>query len=163
MGSQTATAQFFEENIYYEGELSGIASFLMEDENGDVQFLTLGGLGLKGGVGIHNDEGSLFLGVHSGVEGNFRHRTGIIPVYVNSRVAFDVSENGKIILGFGYGRSMQIGTERYAGYLRKYSIAHAIGDENMFSYFVEVANHGFRYPDGVRATTVNLGIALTFL
>ena len=158
-------AQFFKNNFYYEGEVGSITSFFVRDEDGDTQVFSIGGLSFRGGIGIHNEERSLFFGLHTGIEGNFRHKTGILPVYFNSKVAFDIGENTKLIFSFGYGKSFQVGPENYKGFLRKYTIAlgNTTQKDNMQSVFIELNNHGFSFPDGVLAITVNLGYTFTFL
>lgn len=164
MGNQSVQAQSIKQYLYYEGEVAGITSFFVADSEGDTKVFSIGGLAFRGGLGVHNEDGSLFLGLHSGIEGNFRHNTGILPVYLNSRVAFEISDDDKIILGFGYGKSFQVGTENYKGFLRKYTIALAdVGEKNMHSFFIEGINHGFDFPDGVSAITLNLGMTYTFL
>lgn len=164
-GAQFAQAQFFKKHFYYEGEIGGITSFFVEDAEGKTHIFSLGGLSFRGGLGVHNEENSLFFGIHSGIEGNFRHDTGILPVYINSKVAFDLSDDSKLILSFGYGKSFQIGTENYKGFLRKYTIGFAtVTDEkNMQTIFIEINNHGFDFPDGVSATSLNIGYTFTFL
>ena len=163
-GNHAAQGQSGKEFLYYEGEVAGITSFFVTDSEGNTKVFSIGGLGFRGGLGVHNEEGSLFLGLHSGIEGNFRHRTGILPVYLNSRIAFDVSDNAKLVLGFGYGKSFQVGAEKYKGFLRKYTLALAdVGEQNMISYFIEITNHGFAFPDRVSAITLNVGLTYTFL
>uniref|UniRef100_UPI00404B5318 hypothetical protein n=1 Tax=Flavobacterium sp. TaxID=239 RepID=UPI00404B5318 len=164
-GTQFLHAQFFKNYCYYEGEVGGITSFFVKDADGETQIMTLGGLSFRGGLGIHNEENSLFFGIHSGIEGNFRHETGILPVYLNSKVALEVDDETFIILAFGYGKSFQIGTENYKGFLRKYTIGLAglTRRGNMNTLFIEVNNHGFYFPDGVRAVTLNIGLTFSFL
>lgn len=158
-------AQFFKDNVYYEGEVGAITSFFLKNQDGETQVFSLGGLSFRGGLGIHNEEQSLFIGLHTGIEGNFRHKTGILPVYLNSKVAFEISDNSKLIFSFGYGKSFQVGPENYKGFLRKYTIAlgNTTQKDNMQSIFIEINNHGFSFPDGVRAITLNLGYTFTFL
>jgi len=165
LGTQFLQAQFFKKNFYYEGEIGGITSFFVQDAEGETHIFAFGGLSFRGGIGIHNKENSLFLGLHSGIEGNFRHDTGILPVYLNSKLAFGLADNTKMILSFGYGKSFQIGTENYKGFLRKYTIgiANVTDKENLQTFFIEINNHGFNFPDGVSATSLNLGITFTFL
>ncbi len=164
-GSQSLYAQFFKDNFYYEGEIGGITSFFVTNPQGETKFFTYGGVSFRGGLGIHNQEESLFLGIYSGMEANIRHDTGILPIYLNSKIAFDISDNGKIILSYGYGKSFLVGTENYKGYLRKYTIAYARNNENeaMESFFIEANNHGFNFPDGFPAITINIGFTYTFL
>lgn len=163
-GSQSIQAQFFKKNLYYEGELGGVTALAVTDSDGETKFFSITGINFRGGVGVHNEEGSLFFGLHTGMDGIFRHKTGILPIYLNSKVAFDAGE-GKLVLSFGYGKSFQVGPENYKGYLKKYTIAYAtVDDENrMQSFFIEINNHGFNFPDGVSAITLNLGFTFTFL
>lgn len=164
--SQFTNAQFFKNNLYYEGEVGFISSFLVKDQEDNTTFFTFGGVNLRGGVGVHDNENIVFLGIHSGMDANFRHGEGILPVYLNSKLAFDIGEETKLIVAFGYGKSFQIGPENRNGYLRKYTIA--IGDltesENMQSIFIEVNNHGYNFPDdNTKVFTINFGYTYTFL
>ncbi|MCF6131408.1 hypothetical protein [Flavobacterium wongokense] len=164
-GFQMGHAQFFKKYFFYEGEIGGITSFFVKDADGDTKVVTVGGLSFRGGLGIHNEDNSLSLGLNSGIEGNFKHDTGILPVYINSRVMLGDDTN-KVILAFGYGRSFQMGPENLHGYLRKYTIGFAnITDRNnMQTFFIEANNHGFNFPDdGLAAKTLNFGYTYTFL
>ena len=164
-GTQLLYAQFFKNNFYYEGEVGGITSFFVKDTDGETQIITLGGLSFRGGLGVHNEENSLFLGIHSGIEGNFRHETGILPVYLNSKVALELENEAFIILAFGYGKSFQMGSENLKGFLRKYTVGFAglTKRGNMNTFFIEINNHGFYFPNGVRAVTLNVGLTFSFL
>jgi hypothetical protein len=164
-GTSFIQAQFFKDNFYYEGEVGAITSFFVTSPNGETSVFTVGGLSFRGGLGIHNNENSLFLGINSGIEGNFRHHTGILPIYLNSKIGFDITDNGKLFLSFGYGKSFQIGSENFKGFLRKYTISYGwdTKKENTQYLFIEINNHGFDFPDGVSATTLNLGLGFTFL
>jgi hypothetical protein len=166
LGTQLLQAQFFKENFYYEGEIGCISSFFVTDAEGETKIFSVGGLSFRGGLGVHDGENIVFLGIHSGIEGNFRHNTGILPLYLNSKVAIPVSEKGRLIFSFGYGKSFHIGHENLKGYLRKYTIAVSTitKKDNMDSFFIEINNHGFNFPDnGIRATTLNFGYTYTFL
>jgi hypothetical protein len=161
-----SSAQFFKDNLYYEGEINGVVALFVKDQLGQVHSYSLGGINFRGGVGIHDGEGYLFLGIHSGMDGNFRHHAGILPVYLNSKFAFDVSENYKLALSFGYGKSFQIGPENLTGFLHKYTIefAQSTKSKNLESISVEIINYGFYFPDdGTPAITLNLGFKYTFL
>jgi hypothetical protein len=163
--TQFSNAQFFKENFYYEGEVGFIAGFFVTNQNEKTEVFSISGLSFRGGVGVHNNEGSLFIGINSGIEGNFRRDTGILPVYLNSKFFIDLTDKTKLLLSFGYGRSFQIGTENYSGYLRKYTIGITKETEkdNYFGVFFEINNHGFYFPDGFKAVTLNVGINYTFL
>ncbi|WP_445453452.1 hypothetical protein [Flavobacterium sp. 25HG05S-40] len=104
-------------------------------------------------------------GLHSGIEGNFRHDAGILPLYINRRITLDVGDDSKLILAFAYGKNFQIGAENFKGSLNKYTIGFTtITDGDiMQTFFIEVTNHGFYYPDGVKAITLNLGYTFKFL
>jgi len=166
LGTQFLQAQFFKKNFYYEGEIGCITSFFVEDVDGKTHIVTLGGLNFRGGIGVHDEDDIIFFGLYSGMDGNFRHKTGILPVYLNSRIGIPVTETGRIYLSFGYGKSYQIGPENLNGFLRKYTIAFSDKDknENRQSVFIEINNHGFNFPDdNTPVITLNLGFTYTFL
>lgn len=91
-GLQFSFGQFFKENGYYEAEIGTISSFLVKNDEGETKLFTVGGVNLRGGIGIHNDEEALFIGINSGMDANFRWRIGILPVYLNSNVALDIAD-----------------------------------------------------------------------
>lgn len=164
-GFAESHAQFFKNNFYYEGEVGGIVSFAYTDNDGKTHPVTIGGLNFRGGVGVHDEEDIVFLGLYSGMDGNFRHRTGILPVYLNSRIGIPVTETGRIYFGFGYGKSYQMGPENLHGFLRKYTISISDEDDRgrRYSMFIEANNHGFRFPDDNNpAITLNVGFTFTF-
>ena len=166
LGVGKGQAQFFKDNLYYEGELGGVASLFLTDAKGEAHVFTYGGLNFRGGLGIHDDDGNLFLGLHTGIDGNFRHHTGILPFYLNSRIALDITEKGKLVFAFGYGKSFQMGPEKLKGFLRKYTLGYAkvTSKENLETFFIECNNYGFVFPDnGIPAITLNLGYTFTFL
>lgn len=165
-GLTKSQAQFFKNNFYYEGEIGFISSFFVTDNDGETHVFTVGGVNFRGGVGIRDEEDIFFFGLHSGMDGNFRHRTGILPVYLNSRIGIPFDDDKRIYFSFGYGKSFQIGSENLHGFLRKYTIAysHRNKNENRESFFIEANNHGFDFPDnGIPAITINFGYTYTFL
>ncbi len=167
-GLQKSHAQFFKNNFYYEGEIGGIVSFAFTDNEGKTHPMTLGGLNFRGGIGVHDENEIVFFGLHSGMDGNFRHDIGILPVYINSKVGIPFTETGRIYIGFGYGKDYQIGPERRHGYLRKYTIELSgksnNGNNNRESVFIEVNNYGFHFPDtDSPGITLNLGFKYTFM
>ncbi|MDR6760790.1 hypothetical protein J2Y38_000988 [Flavobacterium sp. 2755] len=165
-GIQFSQAQFFKKYVYTEGELGAISSFFVTNPEGETVPFTLGGLSFRGGLGVHDEENNLFLGIYSGFEGNFRHSTGILPVYLNSKLALNIADDKKLLFSFGYGRSFQMGPENLSGYLKKYSIAYGkvTSRDNIETFFIEIDNHGYNFPDdGISAITLNFGFGYTFL
>lgn len=165
-GILKSNAQFFKDNFYYEGEIGCVSSFFVKDNQGEAHVFTVGGLNFRGGVGVRDEDDLFFFGVYSGMDGNFRHKTGILPVYLNSRIGIPISETGRIYFSFGYGKSFQIGHENLNGFLRKYTIAlsRRNENENRQSVFIEINNHGFNFPDNnFPAITLNFGYTFTFL
>ncbi|MRX69574.1 hypothetical protein SAMN06265349_102216 [Flavobacterium resistens] len=165
-GVQFSQAQFFKKYVYTEGELGVISSFFVTNSEGEAVPFALGGLSLRGGLGVHDEENNLFLGIYSGFEGNFRHSIGILPVYLNSKLALNIADDKKLFFSFGYGRSFQMGPENLSGYLKKYSIAYGrvTSRENIQSFFIEIDNHGYNFPDdGISVVTLNFGLTYTFL
>jgi hypothetical protein len=165
-GIQFSQAQFFKNYAYYEGEIGAISSFFVTNSKGEQVPFTIGGMSFRGGLGIHDEENNLFLGIYSGFEGNFRHDTGILPVYLNSKLALNIADDKKLFFSFGYGRSFQVGPENLSGYLRKYAIGfgNVTNSENIQSIFIEIDDHGYNFPDdGVSVITLNFGISYTFL
>lgn len=165
-GTQCVQAQFFKNNFYYEGEVGGISSFFVEDSEGKTHVFTVGGLSFRGGVGVHDEDDIIYIGLYSGVEGNFRWRTGICPVYVNTRVGIPIVDETQVYIAFGYGKSFQVGPENLNGFLRKYTIGLSgkSEDGNRQSFFLEINNHGFNFPNSeeLSAITLNFGFSFTF-
>lgn len=163
--SQFANAQFFEDYFYYEGEIGGIAGFLIENEDSETTIASISGLSFRGGIGVHDPDEFLFLGINSGMDGNFRWKLGILPVYLNSKILVPVSDSGRILLWFGYGKSFEMGPGNRHGFLRKYTIGYGniTNSENLISFFIEANNYGFTQPDGFQGKTLSLGVNYTFL
>lgn len=165
-GTQFISAQFFKDNFYYEGELGFVTSVFFTDANGESHIATIGGVNFRGGIGVHDEEDIFFVGLYSGMDGNFRHNTGILPVYLNSRIGIPITDDKRIYASFGYGKSYQIGHENLHGFLRKYTVSYSYKNkgENRESFFVEFNNHGFNFPDdGIPVKTLNFGYTFTFL
>jgi hypothetical protein len=165
-GTQCIQAQSFKDNFYYEGEIGFITSFFFTDVNGESHVATIGGLNFRGGIGVHDEEDIVFLGLHAGMDGNFRHKTGILPVYLNSRIGIPITDDKRIYLSFGYGKSYQMGHENLHGFLRKYTVSYSYKNkgENRESFFIEFNNHGFNFPyNDIPAKTLNFGYTFTFL
>ncbi|WP_130733901.1 hypothetical protein [Flavobacterium sp. J27] len=164
--SQFINAQFTGAKIYYEGEIGVVSSFFIKDSEGNTTLYEPGGLNFRGGIGLHDEENIFFLGLHSGMDANFRHTTGILPVYLNSKLALEIDDEIKLIFSFGYGKSFQIGPENLHGFLRKYTIAlgNITKNDNLQSVFIEIVNHGYNFPDdGTPVVTLNFGYTFTFL
>jgi hypothetical protein len=164
VGTQFFYGQFFKDNVYYEGEVGAISSLFVKEPDGNTKVFTVGGLSFRGGVGINNSEKSLFIGINSGVEGNFRWKLGILPVYLNGKVAFEVGDNQHILLSVGYGKSFQVGPENLKGNFRKISIAYGKTNkrENFDNLFIELNNHGFYFSEGIPGITINFGVNFMF-
>ncbi|MGC4040874.1 MAG: hypothetical protein QM710_08880 [Flavobacterium sp.] len=151
--------------FYYEGEIGGIVSSYTDGEKKEHQ-VTVGGINFRGGIGVHDEDDIVFLGLYSGMDGNWRHQMGILPVYLNARVGLPLSETSRIYFGFGYGKSYQIGSENLHGFLRKYTISFSGKEEdgNRAGIFLEINNHGFNFiDDHNRVITLNIGFTFTFL
>jgi hypothetical protein len=160
--SQFFYGQFSKENVYYEGEVGAISSFFVKEPDGNTKIFTVGGLSFRGGVGINNAERSLFIGINTGMEGNFRWNLGILPVYINGKVAFEVGDYDHLLFSFGYGKSFQVGHENLKGNFRKITIAKTNKRENFDNFFIELNNHSFYFSEEVPGITINFGVNFIF-
>jgi hypothetical protein len=99
--SQSIFSQVYKERLYYEGEFGFITALLAENNEGRVKFFSASGLNLRAGVGANDESKTVFVGFNSGLDVNYRRRLAIVPLYINSKILLEFSDDKHLILSFG--------------------------------------------------------------
>lgn len=123
----------------------------------DYRFLP-DGLSLKFGVGVHQKKWAS-VGIHSGIDWLGSNKLVVVPVFANFKFSPKISEDSRIYLQLGYGKSIGIGRGSLIGDYRKISLGAE--NEDGFSIFIQVANFGIPLNNLDSVSSLSIGIALT--
>jgi len=123
----------------------------------DYRFLP-DGLSLKFGVGVHQKKWAS-VGIHSGIDWLGSNKLVVLPVCANFKFSPKISEDSRIYLQLGYGKSIGIGRGSLIGDYRKISLGAE--NEDGFSIFIQVANFGIPLNNLDSVSSLSIGIALT--
>jgi hypothetical protein len=123
----------------------------------DYRFLP-DGLSLKFGVGVHQKKWAS-VGIHSGIDWLGSNKLVVLPVFANFKFSPKISEDSRIYLQLGYGKSIGIGRGSLIGDYRKISLGAE--NEDGFSIFIQVANFGIPLNNLDSVSSLSIGIALT--
>ncbi len=115
------------------------------------------GLSLKFGVGVHQKKWAS-VGIHSGIDWLGSNKLVVVPVFTNFKFSPKISEDSRIYLQLGYGKSIGIGRGCLIGDYNKISLG-AENDEG-FSIFIQVANFGIPLNNLDSVSSLSIGIAL---
>lgn len=150
-------------NRYYQSEIA--TPLIINSTYGQVN--TLGnrsdyrfipdGLSLKFGVGVHQKKWAS-VGIHSGIDWLGSNKLVVVPVFTNFKFSPKISEDSRIYLQLGYGKSIGIGRGNLIGNYSKISLG-AENDEG-FSIFIQVANFGIPLNNLDSVSSLSIGIAL---
>jgi hypothetical protein len=150
-------------NRYYQAEIA--TPLIVNSTYGDVDSLgnrsnywfLPDGLSLKFGVGIHQKKWAS-LGIHSGIDWLGSNKLVVVPVFANFKLSPKISEDSRIYLQLGYGKSIGIGRGSLIGDYRKICLG-AENDEG-FSIYIQVANFGIPLNNLDSVSSLSLGVAL---
>jgi len=123
----------------------------------DYRFLP-DGLSFKFGVGVHQKKWAS-VGIHSGIDWLGSNKLVVLPVFANFKFSPKISEDSRIYLQLGYGKSIGIGRGSLIGDYRKISLGAE--NEDGFSIFIQVANFGIPLNNLDSVSSLSIGIALT--
>ncbi|MGK4566862.1 hypothetical protein [Flavobacterium sp. 3HN19-14] len=112
------------------------------------------GAGVKAGYGIAYAE-TISLSLHSGIE--WYQKLYIAPVFLNFNISSDVSDNGRLYIQAGIGRTFAIGRGNLQGVYQRYSIGYE--DEEMIGFFLDLSLYGIKNEVGGHLGAVSLGIS----
>ena len=139
--------------------LKGNSTYGEIDSNGvrsDYWFLP-DGLSLKYGVGIHRDKW-ISLGVQTGIDWIATQKLVVVPVFANFKLSPKVSQDVRVYLQTGYGKSFGIGRGSLIGNYRKISIG--IEDNEGVSLFIQVSDFGIPFVNINSVTSFSIGLSL---
>lgn len=115
------------------------------------------GLSFKFGVGVHQKKWAS-VGIHSGIDWLGSNKLVVVPVFANFKLSPKISEDSRIYLQLGYGKTIGLGRGSLIGDYRKISLG-AENDEG-FSIFIQVANFGIPFNNLDSVSSLSIGVAL---
>lgn len=115
------------------------------------------GLSFKFGIGVHQKKWA-FVGIHSGIDWLGSNKLVVVPVFTNFKFSPKISEDSRIYLQLGYGKSIGIGRGSLIGDYRKISLG--VENDEGFSIFIQVANFGIPLNNLDSVSSLSIGIAL---
>ena len=139
--------------------LKGNSTYGEIDSNGvrsDYWFLP-DGLSLKYGVGIHRDKW-ISLGAQTGIDWIATQKLVVVPVFANFKLSPKVSQDVRVYLQAGYGKSFGIGRGSLIGNYRKISIG--IEDNEGVSLFIQVSDFGIPFVNIESVTSLSIGFSV---
>ena len=139
--------------------LKGNSTYGEIDSNGvrsDYWFLP-DGLSLKYGVGIHRDKW-ISLGAQTGIDWIATQKLVVVPVFANFKLSPKVSQEVRVYLQAGYGKSFGIGRGSLIGNYRKISIG--IEDNEGVSLFIQVSDFGIPFVNIESVASLSVGFSV---
>jgi hypothetical protein len=114
------------------------------------------GLSARVGFGAHYDKW-IGAGINIGMDWKGSQCLVIAPIFGSFRISPRVSEDVRITLEAGYGRSLVISGDHLSGYFKKLSIG-VDSEESGFGLYVELNNYGFykNYSDTIGSLSLGL-------
>ena len=109
-------------------------------------------------MGVHQKKWAS-VGIHSGIDWLGSNKLVVLPVFANFKFSPKISEDSRIYLQLGYGKSIGIGRGSLIGDYRKISLGAE--NEDGFSIFIQVANFGIPLNNLDSVSSLSIGIALT--
>ena len=157
MHSQQKNNRFTQFDI--SAPLKGNSTYGEIDSNGvrsDYWFLP-DGLSLKYGVGIHREKW-VSLGVQTGIDWIATQKLVLVPVFANFKLSPKVSEDVRVYVQAGYGKSFGIGRGSLIGDYRKISIG--VEDNEGVSLFIQVSDFGIPFININSVTSLSVGLSV---
>ena len=157
MHSQQKNNRFTQFDI--SAPLKGNSTYGEIDSNGvrsDYWFLP-DGLSLKYGVGIHREKW-VSLGVQTGIDWIATQKLVVVPVFANFKLSPKVSQDVRVYIQAGYGKSFGIGRGSLIGDYRKISIG--VEDNEGVSLFIQVSDFGIPFININSVTSLSVGLSV---
>lgn len=139
--------------------LKGNSTYGEIDSNGvrsDYWFLP-DGLSVKYGVGIDHKKW-ISIGVQTGIDWIATQKLVAVPVLVNFKLSPKVSQDVRVYLQTGYGKSFGIGRGSLIGNYRK--ISFGIENDEGFSIFIQIIDFGIPFVNINSVASLSIGISL---
>lgn len=151
-------------NRYYQAEIatpliinSTYGEFDTLGNRSDYWFLP-DGLSFKFGVGVHQKKW-VAVGIHSGIDWLGSNKLVVVPVFANFRLSPKISQDSRIYMQFGYGKTIGLGRGSLIGDYKK--INFGVENENGLSIYIQLANFGIPFKNLDSVGSFSIGIALT--
>lgn len=139
--------------------LKGNSTYGEIDSNGvrsDYWFLP-DGLSVKYGVGIDHKKW-ISIGMQTGIDWIATQKLVVVPVFANFKLSPKVSEDARVYIQAGYGKSFGIGRGSLIGNYRKISLG--VENDEGFSLFIQVSDFGIPFVNIESVTSLSIGISL---
>ena len=108
------------------------------------------GLNFKKWIGLSTNSGLIFIG---------NEKLVAVPIFANLEFSPKIGDNTRIMLQYGYGKSLAIGRGNLSGKYQKISLGVETYDGALL--FVAIENHGYQTINKDKEIwTLNLGLAL---
>jgi hypothetical protein len=115
------------------------------------------GLSLKYGVGIDHKKW-VSIGVQTGIDWIATQKLVAVPVFTNFKFSPKVSEDVRVYVQVGYGKSFGIGRGSLIGIYRKISLG--VENDDGVSLFIQVSDFGIPFVNINSVTSLSIGLSL---
>ena len=139
--------------------LKGNSTYGEIDNNGvrsDYWFLP-DGLSLKYGVGIDHRKW-VSIGIQTGIDWVATQKLVAVPVFANFKLSPKVSEDVRVYVQAGYGKSFGIGRGSLIGAYRKISLG--VENDEGVSLFIQVSDFGIPFVNIESVASLSIGLSL---
>jgi hypothetical protein len=139
--------------------LKGNSTYGEIDSNGirsDYRFLP-DGLSLKYGVGIDHKKW-VSIGIQTGIDWIVTQKLVAVPVFVNFKLSPKFSEDVRVYVQAGYGKSFGIGRGSLIGVYRKISLG--VENDDGISLFIQVSDFGIPFENIKSLSSLSIGLSL---
>lgn len=139
--------------------LKGNSTYGEIDSNGvrSDYWLLPDGLGLKYGVGIDHEKW-VSIGVQTGIDWIATQKLVVVPVFANFKLSPKVSEDVRVYVQAGYGKSFGIGRGSLIGVYRKISLG--VENDDGVSLFIQVSDFGIQFVNIKSVASLSIGLSL---
>ncbi len=139
--------------------LKGNSTYGEIDSNGvrSDYWLLPDGLGLKYGVGIDHEKW-VSIGVQTGIDWIATQKLVVVPVFANFKLSPKVSEDVRVYVQAGYGKSFGIGRGSLIGVYRKISLG--VENDDGVSLFIQVSDFGIQFINIKSVASLSIGLSL---
>jgi hypothetical protein len=139
--------------------LKGNSTYGEIDSNGvrSDYWLLPDGLSLKYGVGIDHNKW-ISIGVQTGIDWIATQKLVAVPVFANFKLSPKVSEDVRVYVQTGYGKSFGIGRGSLIGIYRKISLG--VENDDGISLFIQVSDFGIQFMNIESVASLSVGLSI---
>jgi hypothetical protein len=127
------------------------------NENTNNSWFLPDGLSSKMGYGLHYNKW-IALGIHSGIDWKWTDKLVVVPVFANLKLSPKISEDTRVTLQLGLGKTIALGRGDLMGNYKKISL----GIQNLENIilFIELSHYQIPINNQKDTGSISLGIAL---